>query len=686
MDFVAASRFDGARQGYVFKRGDNGVGYYTDIRANSTTQHGRSTSSNLPAGFYDEEDPAPTRKHKRAREDFEKKTTEDLILEEAAAAVGAKPESEAIITLDAKSLRAMLVSLDKRIKANETMRLKYEDPSKFMETELDLHGAVQDVHALAASPELYPVLLRHESSLDNLVGLLGHANADIVVAVVELFVEMTDISDDAPEGDEQSMLSFISQWVNEQGALESLVPSLGCYDWKLEVGGGISATTEKGVTATLSLLENLLEAEKRVYAEGGTPPIVSSTLLSKTDALSALCSIFSKIQGFHPLKLHVSEVVSALLGHAERAAETCRAQALAIVEPLLQAQAAYRKKAPALGVEEEFFLNITLSLSSLCRLHFDCGWRIHEAEGVQLQMLILKQHAGDVNVQGALQVLSYLTSDNASIALKAVEEGALKYVFPYLMGGRALLSKGKSGPGGSGGISSAAERALIQGHAVSVVANLIIHLHDSSSLDASTRLALKIAENNAEKLRKVCDLFVRYYANVASVEREMRDSARSLQSQVEQLSEAVEREKGRGGAGKATMFALREAEAELVVIEDEEILYGKRLQGGLHELQQLAVIIAFGLLYDPSSAGGDRHSGGHVRVCTDSLKGRSARKDLSNEVGLLAVVGVLREQAAFLVREAEVRKEDVGEPTKRKQAVLIEWVAQLAHKVEKAKT
>ena len=589
-----------------------------------------------------------------------------VLLEEAEAAVGAKPEGEAIIVLDAKSLTDMLVSLDKGIKANETMRVKYSDPSKFMETELDLHGAVQDLHAIAASPELYPVLLNHGSSLDNLLSLLGHDNTDIVVAVLELFVEMSDISDDSPEADEQNVLSFCAQWVNAKGALESLVPSLGCYDWTLEEGGDISATTEKGVTSTLILLENLLEVEKRADGEEGVAPAVGSTLLTKTDALSALCGVFQKFKGFHPLKLHASEVVSALLGHEATSSGESQAQALNIVEPLLQAQAGYRKKAPALGAEEEYYFNITLSLSSLCRLYPEAKVKVGQLEGVELQLLILKQHAGDVNVQGALQVLSYLTNENTKCALKAVEEGALKQVFPFVMGSRALLSKRK------GGSHNGAEKVLVQEHAVSIVANLVVQLYDSPSLDAGTRLALKLAENSGEKLRKVCELFVKYHAGVCAVEKGARATVDSLASQIEQLSKAVERG---GGTDKATIMALGETQAELALAEDEELGYARRLQGGLHMMQLLAAIIAFGVLYDPS---GGRGGGSHVKLCGETLKEKGAKKVPGVSVGLVAVVGTLREQAAMLVRgEGEGEKKSKG-----MQTLLIQWVAKLAHALE----
>ena len=590
--------------------------------------------------------------------------------------MGAKPESEAIIVLDAQSLKAMLVSLDKGIKANETMRLKHEgDPSKFMETELDLHSVVQDLHAMAAAPELYPILLEHGSSFDNLIGLLGHANTDIVVVVLELFVEMSDVSDDASEEDEQRVLSFVTKWVNERGPWRASCRPLSVLTgyWKR---GIMYQPQQRGITAALTLLENLLEAEKLTANFEGDEksPAVTSTLFTKTDVLSTLCSIFSKGKGFHPLKLHASEVVSDLLGRGRRISRRTKSGLFRLQSLSCKLKQHTAKKFPTLGSEEEYFLNIALSLSSFCNLHDDCRQKLLEIEAVELQMIILKQHAGDVNVQGALQVLSFLTKDSTSAALKAVDLGALKHVFQFLMGRRALILANGNGKGENASISSSAETRLVQKYAISVVANLVMLLHNSSSLDASTRLALKMAENKAEKLRKACELFVKYHTSVLGVEIEARDAAQALQLQVKQLSEAYNESKERG-SDKATARAIQEAKAELSLMENKGVLYSKRLQHGLYELQLLAVIIAFGILYDASVIKDGKRSGSHVQICTDTLKKASERKSLTDEVGLFAVVEIIREYAAFLVRETQ--EGDQGARAAA-QALMIEWAARTA--------
>lgn len=75
------------------------------------------------------------------------------------------------------------------------MRMKFSDePEKFMESELDLHQQIEDLHLLATSPELYHILLESEThGLQNLVNLISHDNTDVSLATVSVLQELFDI-------------------------------------------------------------------------------------------------------------------------------------------------------------------------------------------------------------------------------------------------------------------------------------------------------------------------------------------------------------------------------------------------------------------------------------------------------------------------------------------------------------
>lgn len=54
-----------------------------------------------------------------------------------------------------------------------------------MESELELHEAVQELHAIATVPDLYPLMVQL-NAIPSLLELLSHENTDISVAVVDL--------------------------------------------------------------------------------------------------------------------------------------------------------------------------------------------------------------------------------------------------------------------------------------------------------------------------------------------------------------------------------------------------------------------------------------------------------------------------------------------------------------------
>jgi beta-catenin-like protein 1 len=60
-----------------------------------------------------------------------------------------------------------------------------------MESEIDLNNEIQELYAIAASPELYPILLE-SGSLTSVLGMITHENTDISIASIGLIQEMTD--------------------------------------------------------------------------------------------------------------------------------------------------------------------------------------------------------------------------------------------------------------------------------------------------------------------------------------------------------------------------------------------------------------------------------------------------------------------------------------------------------------
>lgn len=56
---------------------------------------------------------------------------------------------------------------------------------RFLESELELHDAIEELHSISVAPEHYPVVTAL-SLPHSLLALVGHDNTDIAAAVLDL--------------------------------------------------------------------------------------------------------------------------------------------------------------------------------------------------------------------------------------------------------------------------------------------------------------------------------------------------------------------------------------------------------------------------------------------------------------------------------------------------------------------
>lgn len=54
-----------------------------------------------------------------------------------------------------------------------------------MESEVELHDTIEELHVVATVPNLYPILIEM-GTVKTLLSLLSHENTDISIAVVDL--------------------------------------------------------------------------------------------------------------------------------------------------------------------------------------------------------------------------------------------------------------------------------------------------------------------------------------------------------------------------------------------------------------------------------------------------------------------------------------------------------------------
>lgn len=88
--------------------------------------------------------------------------------------------------MDETAVKRLITNFEKRALKNTEMRIKFPDqPEKFMESEIELNVAIQEMHAIATAPHLYD-LLTSTDTVKTLLQLLLHENTDVSCAVVDL--------------------------------------------------------------------------------------------------------------------------------------------------------------------------------------------------------------------------------------------------------------------------------------------------------------------------------------------------------------------------------------------------------------------------------------------------------------------------------------------------------------------
>lgn len=81
--------------------------------------------------------------------------------------------------------------------------------NRFLLSEADLDSDIKALSVFSSYPELYPEMIRLRC-FDSLISLLSHENADIAIAVLELFDELID---DDIDYDQNQMKSLINTLV-----------------------------------------------------------------------------------------------------------------------------------------------------------------------------------------------------------------------------------------------------------------------------------------------------------------------------------------------------------------------------------------------------------------------------------------------------------------------------------------
>ncbi|CCJ28271.1 unnamed protein product, partial [Pneumocystis jirovecii] len=278
--------------------------------------------------------------------------------------------------VDASLLKKLVLKLERGITKNQELRIK----NRFLLSEADLDSDIKALSVFSSYPELYPEMIRLRC-FDSLISLLSHENADIAIAVLELFDELIDDDIDYDQNQMKSLINTLLIGIFENISSfspifsENAVSSTNILDWLLK---------------RLQIKEFPISQNKQYVAELLAIYISSSSFIRKK---------FINLNG---------------------------------VDILLHVLSPYRKRDPVKDIEEEFVENIFDCLCSLLQEQ-EGKEKFVEAEGIELCLIMLRD--GKFCKYRSLKVLDHALCGLHGITCceRLVEAAGLRSIFSIFM-------------------------------------------------------------------------------------------------------------------------------------------------------------------------------------------------------------------------------------------------------------
>jgi len=448
------------------------------------------------------------------------------------------------VSLDSVGIKRLLLLFEKKVTKNQEQRIKHaEEPEKFLESELDLHDSIRELHILATVPDQYPVIV-DLGCVPSLLGLLAHANTDIAVAAVDLLEELTDV--DILNESSDGALALLEN-ILESRVLHLLAANLERLDETVR-------EESEGIHNTLAIIEHILE-----FMPDSSHQVASAGFLSW---------IIKKLKVKVPYdanKLYASEILSVLLHDSVENRQMFGE--MGVIDSILQQLAYYKRHDPSTSEEVELMENL---FDCVCCLLSEAGNRqkFLMGEGLQLMNLMLREKKKSRG--GALKVLSHALSGEGGKALcsKFVEILGLKTLFPLFM---KTPSKRKRS-----GISAKDHEERV----VSILASLVRNLNDEN-VAMKGRLLTKFVENDHEKVDRLVELHCSYFTSAMEMEKVLRNKAVGWEGTEEEVEEEMYLKRLEAG-----LFTLQQLDYIIIEICEQgassikpRVVKGLRLRG-----------------------------------------------------------------------------------------------------------
>ncbi|XP_038659003.1 beta-catenin-like protein 1 [Scyliorhinus canicula] len=425
-------------------------------------------------------------------------------------------ENDEAEPLDESSVKKMILTFEKRAYKNQELRIKFpENPEKFMESELDLNDIIQEMHVIATMPDLYHLLVEL-NAVQSLIGLLGHENTDVSIAVVDLLQELTDI-DTLHESEEGAEVLIDALLEGQVVAL--LVQNLERLDETVK-------EEADGVHNTLAIIENLAEFRPEMCTEAAQQGLLQWMLKR----------IKAKIP-FDANKLYCSEILAIMLQNNDVNRELLGDQEG--IDVLLQQLSLFKRHNPSTNEELEMMENLFDSLCSCLMLSSNRD-RFLKGEGLQLMNLMLREKK--MSRASALKVLDHAVigpegSDNCH---KFVDILGLRTIFPLFMKTPKKMKK-----------AGMTEKEHEE-HVCSILSSMLRNLKGQQR----TRLLNKFTENDCEKVDRLMEMHFKYLEAVQVADKKIEGEKHDMVRQGEIIDDDMEDE-----------FYLRRLDAGLFVLQ-----------------------------------------------------------------------------------------------------------------------
>lgn len=385
-------------------------------------------------------------------------------------------EDQQTAIVDEAAVKRIVLQLEKRCLKNREMRIKFaDDPAKFMESEIDLNQAIQEMHVLATQPDLYGLLVDLDVSA-TFLQLLAHENSDIIAAVINLLQELTDVDTVMEESDGARRLC--DKLMKGQLVETLVLQSIERLDESVR-------EEADAIHNALSVIENILELRPE-YAEPCVEQGLFSWLLRRGTVKGTLDAN----------KMFASELLALLLQSTELARKRF-AEKVDGFDLLLRALATYKRHDPGSSDEREHMENL---FDALCAalMYAPSRQKFLEGEGLQLMNLMLRERKQ--SRESALKVLDYATNgqEGKSNCVKFVEIMGLRTIFPLFMRTPPKDKRKDTTPGEH------------EEHVCSVLASLL----RSCNEDGRARVLSKFSEHEYEKVDRAVELVLKYQERV----------------------------------------------------------------------------------------------------------------------------------------------------------------------------